>query len=82
MTKFKYHEVESLTMRSDIEQIVLKESEKIRVKALRKLIEMAIDYKKYDIRRAEDIVDKYGLSFRTAYDYFNTLELLKIIFNL
>jgi len=52
----------------------------IRVKTLKKLIEIAEDFANGKISRAEDIVDRYGVSFRTAYDYWNTLMALREVF--
>jgi len=52
----------------------------IRVKTLKKLVEIAEDFANGKISRAEDIVDRYGVSFRTAYDYWNTLMALREVF--
>lgn len=51
-----------------------------RVKAFRKLVEIAEDFVNGKISKVEDIVDRYGMSFRTAYDYWNTILALREIF--
>jgi len=67
---------------NEVMKVVIKESKKIRPKNLRLLIEIAAAYKSYEIVRPEDIADKFKVSMRTAYDYFEAIKALEIIFNL
>ncbi|RLF66950.1 MAG: hypothetical protein DRN30_01130 [Thermoplasmata archaeon] len=64
----------------DLADIILDEGKKIRTKAFRQLIELAVLYKNLEIVEVEGIVEKLGCSLRTAYDYYNCLKLLEIIF--
>ena len=64
----------------DLAKIVLDESKKIRTKAFRQLIELAVFYSQHGFISAEKITDILDCSFRTAYDYYNCLKLLEIIF--
>ncbi len=50
------------------------------MKAFRRLVEIAEDFVNGELNGAEDIVDRYGISFRTAYDYWNTLKALRDMF--
>lgn len=54
--------------------------EVVRVKAFKKLIEIAEAYMRYEVQSPLDIVRKFGVNRRTAYDYWYTIKKLELIF--